>query len=143
MDKVVNLHKLALKHVGAYAECGLWDEDLKDIEGVYLNGEGEFLITVLDGKIVGMGAFRKKDEKTAEIKRMRVLPDHQRQQIGTLILQKLEEEAKRLGYHKLILDTTMVQTAAQLFYLKNGYKEVGKGKTGRYDCIFFEKNIQS
>lgn len=58
------------------------DADLDDIENVYLNNDGEFLIGIHEGKMVAMGAIKKLSTTRAEIKRMRVYPEYQRQGFG-------------------------------------------------------------
>jgi len=140
-EEVWNLHNIALDSVGAHGGNGPWDEDLKNIEKVYLNNDSEFLVAVMDNKIVGMGALLKKDNSKAEIKRMRVLPEYQSKGIGKLILNKLENTAKKLGYKKLILDTTIEQIIAQKLYEKYGYKKTGRTEMGRFECILYEKEI--
>ena len=69
-EAVYALHILALKQTGAYIENPEmreeWDQDLLTIPDTYL-AHGEFLVAEIDGTIVGMGAFRKHDERTAEI----------------------------------------------------------------------------
>src|SRR4051794_18882364 len=108
-DQVWNLHNIALWQVGAHAGNGPWDNDLHDIEEVYLNNGGEFLVGVLDGQIVAMGAIRRITPDKAEVKRMRVHPDHQRRGFGRQILTALEDRARELGYHTLTLDTALIQ----------------------------------
>ena len=49
---VRRLHDDALNEVGAHLGSGPWDDDLDDIENVYLDSGGEFLVGILDGKIV-------------------------------------------------------------------------------------------
>lgn len=67
-------------------------------------------------KVIGMGAVRKIDASTAEIKRMRVDLDYQGNGIGSQILDKLIEVTQELLYQKLILDTSVNQIAAQKLY---------------------------
>ena len=140
---VWELHHRALGPTGAFFRDGKWDEDLCDIQNHYLNNGGEFLVGVMDNKIVCMGAFRKKSDTLAEIKRMRVLPDFQRRGFGQIMLNKLEEKAFQLGYKELCLDTTTKQLPAQKFYEKNGYIEVGRGLMPPFKLIFYYKNISS
>jgi ribosomal protein S18 acetylase RimI-like enzyme len=141
VDDVWALHNLALTSVGAHAGRGPWDDDLKNIEAAYLNASGDFLVALMDSKIVGMGAFRKIDPATAEIKRMRVHPEYQRQGIGTVLLKQLEARAKQLGYRRFILDTTVKQIAAQKLYEKFGYHQTGRAERGGFECILYEKEI--
>jgi len=139
--EVWTLHNLALQAAGAHAGEGPWDDDLKNIEAAYLKAQGAFLVALIDGKIVGMGAFRPIDSCTVEIKRMRVHPAYQRQGIGTAILQQVEARARRRGYRKFTLDTTVQQNAAQKFYEKCGYHRRGRGERGGFECILYDKEI--
>jgi ribosomal protein S18 acetylase RimI-like enzyme len=140
-DDVWNLHVLGLQHVGAYLGNGPWDNDLHNIEQVYLNNRGEFLVGIYDGRIIAMGAFRKTTNELAEIKRMRVHPDFQGRGFGQIILDELQTRALAMGYTKLHLDTSVVQVAAQKLYMKNGFKETGGEVHRGLECILFEKSI--
>ncbi len=140
-EEVWRLHVLALQEVGAYLGNGPWDDDLHHIEEVYLDNRGDFLIGLLDNRIVAMGALRRTTDERAEIKRMRVYSDVQGRGYGQIILDELEKRAAALGYTTLHLDTSVVQIAAQKLYTKNGYKEVGREMKKELECILFEKQI--
>lgn len=140
-DVVWELHNVALLDAGVHGRNGPWDEDLHQIEEAYLARRGEFLVGLLDGRIVAMGALRQIDERCGEVKRMRVFPEFQRRGFGQAILSALEARASELGYETLRLDTTPVQTAAQALYTKNGYREVSRGRAGPFEMIYFEKQL--
>lgn len=74
--EVKALHQLAMQQTGAYIP-GPWNADMDAIADTYLNGRGEFLVGLIDGKIVAMGALRPMTETIGEIKRLRVHPDYQ------------------------------------------------------------------
>jgi ribosomal protein S18 acetylase RimI-like enzyme len=137
---VLELHHLALEATGAYFP-GKWNDDLDDIQNHYLNNGGEFLVGTLDGKIVCMGAFRRKSDTLAEIKRMRVLPEYQRRGFGQIILNQLEEKASQLGYTELCLDTTTLQVPAQKMYQKNGFTVTGRGQMPPFEVIYYHKTL--
>ncbi len=137
---VLELHHLALEATGAYFP-GKWNDDLDDIQNHYLNNGGEFLVGTLDGKIVCMGAFRRKSDTLAEIKRMRVLPEYQRRGFGQIILNQLEEKASQLGYTELCLDTTTLQVPAQKMYQKNGFTVTGRGQIPPFEVIYYHKSL--
>ena len=141
-EEVWNLNNLALQDAGVHPGSGLWDEDLYKIRDVYFKNKGEFLVAEIDGEIIGMGALLRKNDEIAEIKKMRMHPKFQRKGIGKLLLDSLEKKAGGHGYKKLVLGTTVNQVAAQKLYIKNGYKETGRTKVGRFDCIIFEKRIE-
>lgn len=90
---------LGLGQHGVKPIPGPWDKDLNDIENIYLKG-GDFIVGELEGKVIAMGAFKRKDEEAAEIKRMRVHPDFQGRGFGQAILEELEKRAKKMGYKK-------------------------------------------
>ena len=139
---VLELHRRALEATGAYFP-GKWNDDLADIQNHYLNDGGEFLVGTLDGKIVCMGAFRRKSGTLAEIKRMRVLPEYQRRGFGQAILNQLEEKASQLGYTELCLDTTTLQIAAQKMYGKNGFTATGRGQVPPFEVIYYHKSLNA
>ena len=135
------LHDDALNEVGAHLGSGPWDEDLDDIEHAYLESGGEFLVGILQGEVVAMGALRRVPPDGAEIKRMRVRPDLQRRGFGQTMLDALHRRAAELGYSTLHLDTTVQQRAARHLYVKNGYREVGRGSVGPFWCVFYERGV--
>jgi GNAT superfamily N-acetyltransferase len=133
------LHDDALNEVGAHLGTGPWDEDLDDIEGVYLGSGGEFLVGILEGDVVAMGAIKRDSPDVAEVRRMRVRPGLQGRGYGQAMLDALHRRAAGLGYSTLHLDTTVQQRVARRLYLKNGYREVGRGSIGPFDCIYYER----
>jgi ribosomal protein S18 acetylase RimI-like enzyme len=140
-DAVWNLHNLALDDVGAHAGNGPWDEDLHDIDRVYISNGGEFLVGFSQGQMVAMGALMRSSNERAEIKRMRVHPHYQRKGYGRAILQALENRAMELGFTVLHLDTTVQQTAAQSLYEHTGYSKLRQEQIGPFEVILFEKRV--
>jgi ribosomal protein S18 acetylase RimI-like enzyme len=141
--EVFDLHVKALKHANAYMYCGKWDEDFNDNEGIYLHNSGDFLVGLLNNKIIAMGALRKMTDDIVELRRMRVDPAHQRKGYGQKMLDVLEKRAKELGYKIIQLNTSEKQVPAQKLYEKNGYKEISREKEGWIvDNIIYQKNIK-
>ena len=139
-ETVLRLHVHALQDTGVYLGRGPWDDDLDHIEDIYLRG-GEFLVALLDRKIIGMGALKYIGPDRGELKRMRVDPEFQRRGFGQMILDRLEERARELGFRILQLDTGTLQVAAQKMYENNGYKEIRREERGKFMLIFYEKNL--
>ena len=137
---VWGLHVEALSAVGALYP-GPWDDDFTRINEVYLNSGGTFLVGELDGSIVAMGALRPIDPVTAEIKRMRILPQLQRRGLGSLILQALERHAAERGFVYLELDTTTEQHAARAFYERHGYRAVEVRRAAHADQVVYKKTL--
>ena len=124
-DVVWQLHIRGLEQYGVRLNAEFIpgrDEDLARIEDEYLKG-GDFLVATMSDVAIGIGAIRKIDSGTAEIKRMRVEPAYQGKGIGSLILDSLVERAKSLGYTRMILDTTERMVVAQHLYQSRGFRE--------------------
>ena len=94
-------------------------------------------------EVVAMGALRRISLDAAEVKRMRVRPGLQGRGFGQAMLDSLHRRASRIGYTTLHLDTTVQQRAARGLYLKNGYREVGRGIVGPFDCIYYERGASA
>lgn len=138
---VWDLHLAGLDETGANVGEGPWDQDLHDVERVYLMNAGEFLIGTVDEQVVAMGALRKISPDRAEIKRMRVKPDYRRRGFGESILAALEDRAIHLGYRDLCLDTTGQQVPAQRMYEKHGFRLVRSGQFRGMEILFYEKRL--
>jgi ribosomal protein S18 acetylase RimI-like enzyme len=93
------------------------------------------------GIAVGCGAFRPLQEGVAEIKRMLARPGSAG--VGRAILVFLEDEARRLGYRELWLETRLINVRAVHFYEKHGYRR--RENFGKYvgnpQAICFEKML--
>lgn len=152
--RVLELHEEALRATGVYIEDvpAEVEADLRNIEGTYLETGGEFLVGVHAGKIVAMGGFwpvaqswlREIDhDRTAELKRMRVDPAHQRRGFGERLLVALEERAHTRGFERVVLDTAPALTAARNLYEKHGYQQTGRREFREHDAtvILYGKSI--
>jgi len=143
---VYDLHVAGLKQSESYiadpSSREELDKDLKNIKESYIDNGGEFLVlTTTDNEIIGMGGLRKIDDTTSEIKRMRVNLGFQGKGLGSLILDKLIEKAKELGYKKLILDTALKQKVAQHLYESRGFKESNRGEVFGQETIYYELEL--
>jgi ribosomal protein S18 acetylase RimI-like enzyme len=144
LDDVKYLHQVALEQVGAWLGPGKWNDDIEQnrIAEVYYESGGEFLVGFYDGKLAAMGAFKPTGEREVEIKRMRVLPEYQGRGFGQQLLEALEQRARELGITRAWLDTSVLQSAAQKLYIRNGYREYDRIKIEHLDCILFEKSLE-
>jgi len=79
------------------------------------------VVAYLEEKPIGCGAFRPKDERTVEIKRMFVDTSLRGHGIGQSILSELETWAAELSFTTAILETSKRLTPAVHLYLKSGY----------------------
>ncbi|MGW4383209.1 GNAT family N-acetyltransferase [Kitasatospora sp. NPDC004531] len=82
---------------------------------------GLLLLLLRDGEPVAGGAYRRHDERTAELKRMWTGAEHRRQGHARRVLAELESAARQAGYRRIFLTTGPRQPEAKALYLAAGY----------------------
>ena len=94
-----------------------------------------------NGEAIGCGAIRPINEYVAEVKRM--FAKTKAIGVGSEILQYLENQAQKLGYSALWLETRLINKRAVSFYEKKGYHRISNyGKyVNKPEAVCFEKNI--
>ncbi|MFD0868496.1 MULTISPECIES: GNAT family N-acetyltransferase [Paenibacillus] len=140
-EAVQKLHWAGLDQFNARMDGPDIDQDLENIEQIYINNNGDFIVGLIDDRVVSMAAFRKMTETVAEIKRIRVDQPFQKKGLGQQILSALEKSAEEKGYRKLRLDTTSSQQPAQKLFERNGYQVTGRKLWNDLEIIFYEKDI--
>lgn len=140
---VWKLHVDGLNQTGSFVPDPVLDADFQNIRGIYLENGGDFLIAQCDESIVGMGAIRKIDHTTAEVKRMRVNAHYQSRGIGSMILSRLITRANELGYQRLVLDTSRKQLAAQKLYEKHGFVRYHSEDSSETSKLYYELRLRA
>lgn len=105
------------------------------------NTPGVFLIARLNGHAIGCGALKSLDDSTGEIKRMWVAPEARGLGIARRLLEALEDQARRSGFSRVVLDTNRSLAEAQAMYRKAGYRETGSYNDNSYADFWFEKEL--
>ncbi|GAA2131900.1 GNAT family N-acetyltransferase [Kitasatospora kazusensis] len=82
---------------------------------------GLLLLLLADGEPVAGGAYRRYDERTAELKRMWTHSAHRRRGLARRVLAELELAAAEAGYRRIHLTTGPRQPEAKGLYLATGY----------------------
>jgi ribosomal protein S18 acetylase RimI-like enzyme len=140
-DQMMQLHREVLQKENVYRGDGIWEDDLKNIEEHYFNQQGYFIIGIEDEKIIAMGAYRKIEDRTAEIVRMRVHPDFQGKGYGFNILSELEKIAVHFDFKELVLETDERLLNAIKLYQRNGYAFWKEEELHGYKCIWYKKTL--
>ncbi len=96
-------------------------EQEEDPPGVYAPPEGAFIVLVRHETPIAMGAFKRYDNQTAELKRIWTHASMRRQGLGQKVLLELERLAAVQGYQSLFLTTGFRQPEAVRLYLSQGY----------------------
>jgi amino-acid N-acetyltransferase len=92
----------------------------RSLNAIYENIQ-EFVVLERESKVIACGALHVSWEDLAEIKALAVGEEYKGQGIGTKIVEKLQENAKRLGIRKVFTLTFKPE-----FFKKLGYVEIPK-----------------
>ena len=96
-----------------------------DLEVDHLAPPGGVFLVGWDGAdAVACGGVRCRDVATGEIKRMYVVPAHRGRGHSRVLLRALEDEARRIGYVRLVLETGTAQPEAMALYASEGYARI-------------------
>ncbi|TYZ59232.1 hypothetical protein PybrP1_010852 [[Pythium] brassicae (nom. inval.)] len=120
-------------------------EDLAEIEAVYLERGGNFLVATMSASrtlteargmqeheevVVGMVGLERLpssgSEVIGELRRLSVRADCKRHGVGRLLVDHLERWARESGFARINLSTGVVMREANAFYTKLGYRFVGE-----------------
>lgn len=101
--------------------------DLDDVPATYFANGGLFLVLVVNGRIVGTGAFHRDAERAGvcELRRIALLPEYRGQGLGYALMRELIDQATALGYATMGLWTNRFKLQrAVAFYRQLGFVEV-------------------
>ena len=99
-------------------------EELAGFPGEYASPHGCILLAHCDGEVGGCIALRCLDEETCEMKRLYVVQEFRGRGAGLMLAEALIEEARRLGYRRMRLDTVPSMEAARGLYRRLGFREI-------------------
>jgi ribosomal protein S18 acetylase RimI-like enzyme len=101
-----------------------FDKELDGLPGFYSPPEGRLYLAELNGEITGCIALRKLEDEICEMKRLYVKPQYRGNLIGKILVEKLIEESKIIGYKRIRLDTVPAMHSAQKLYKSIGFYEI-------------------
>ncbi len=119
-----------------------FEEEIADLPGHYGPPDGCILLAFYDDVPVACVALRKLEEGICEMKRLYVKPEFRRWGIGIALSKKIIDEAKRIGYEKMRLDTLSTMKEAISIYRKLGFRDIEPYRYNPFNhAVFLEKDL--
>jgi ribosomal protein S18 acetylase RimI-like enzyme len=100
-----------------------FEEELAGLPGKYAPPQGTLLLALVDEEVAGCVAVRKLDTKICEMKRLYVRPQYRGYKIGKMLAVSIIDEAIKMGYSTMLLDTLAHLKKAMGLYQSLGFKE--------------------
>ena len=121
-----------------------FDEELAALPGCYAPPEGCILLATWQGQIAGCVALRKLEDGVCEMKRLYTRPAFRGKKIGVALAEAVIEEARRLGYQRMRLDTLKSMVQARTLYKSLGFYEIAAYCYNPFeDAVFMELKLSS
>ncbi len=101
-----------------------FSDELAALPGAYAPPSGCILLAVISELFIGCVALRRIDKSICEMKRLFVAPEHRGKGIGRALANFVIDEAQKLGYRRMRLDTVTSMQAANALYTSLGFEPI-------------------
>ncbi len=119
-----------------------FDEEISNLPGEYSRPEGCILVALAGDGPAGCVALRKLEENICEMKRLYVRPEFRGLKLGRRLAKRVIDEAKKIGYGRMRLDTVSGMTEAITLYRSLGFKGISQYRMNPLpDAMFFELDM--
>ena len=127
-DKNLELAKILFKEYAGSLGFGLdfqnFEDEFANLPGAYASPGGCLLLAVYGGQVAGCVATRKLSDGVCEMKRLYVKPKFRGLGIGRALAEAVLEQARRMGYISMRLDTVPSMKIARVLYVSLGFKVI-------------------
>jgi ribosomal protein S18 acetylase RimI-like enzyme len=102
-----------------------FDQELAGLPGDYAPPDGRLLFMEYEGQPAGCIALHKLEPRICEMKRLYVRPAFRGKGLGRVLAERILNDARAIGYHRLRLDTVepVMKNAVALYRLL-GFREI-------------------
>ena len=124
LDAVRDLFREYAKGLGDDLCFQDFEHELSTLPGKYARPKGRLYLAYDQGEAIACIALRPIDERIGEVKRLYVKPTHRRQGLSKILVERIIDDARSLGYKRLVLDTLNTMTPAMNLYKSLGFVEI-------------------
>lgn len=112
------------KGFAEYLKIQKYEKELENPASKYGMPEGRLYLAYLGGKAAGCVGLRKLNETQCELKRLYVRPQFRGKRLGERLLETILQDARKIGYRAMLLDTFPFLESAVRMYQKRGFYEI-------------------
>ena len=107
-----------------YLKIQHYDAELNCPESKYAPPYGRLYIALWNSIPAGCVALRRMDSENCEMKRLFVRSEHRGKGIGGRLVQQIIDDARAIGYKRMLLDTLPFLERAISMYRNLGFREI-------------------
>lgn len=140
LDQIMELFRDYQQLLGVNLDFQGFSQELAGLPGHYATPWGRLYLVKEGANAIGCIALKQIDDTTGEIKRLYVKTEARGQGIAACLLELILQEAKLIGYKRVILDTLSSLQAAVRLYQRFGFHEIPPYYHNPLpDVLYFEK----
>ena len=122
-----------------YLELQNYDSELQHLSDKYGLPNGRLYIVKVENEFAGCIGLRKIDYENCEMKRLYVRPKFRGHKIANKLVEMIINDAKRIGYKSMLLDTLPFLERAIYLYKKFGFYEIESYNNSPMDTSIYMK----
>lgn len=122
-----------------YLELQNYDSELQHLGDKYGLPYGRLYIVKVENEVAGCIGLRKVDHENCEMKRLYVRPEFRGHKIANKLVERIIDDAKRIGYKSMLLDTLPFLKGAIHLYKKFGFYEIESYNNSPMDTSIYMK----
>ncbi|WP_251391676.1 GNAT family N-acetyltransferase [Mediterraneibacter agrestimuris] len=122
-----------------YLDIQNYDKEINHLEMKYGMPDGRLYLIYCDEKLAGCIGLRKIDDQNCEMKRLYIRPEFRGKKLSSILVEKVIEDAKKIGYSYMLLDTLPFLQSAVHIYKKFGFYEIESYNNSPMDTSIYMK----